>query len=260
MKIYAYNNGSKSAKALAAELGVKLIKHEGAPLPIKDFVINWGCSQFTRELVDGRKKLGVNRPHPIINVPGAIKTAVNKLTAFQAMEDTVSIPEFTTDPVVAQEWLREGTAVVVRHKLNGHSGEGIEIVDIAEGPGGITAAPLYTKYIKKVAEYRVHVFGDEAFFVQKKARKLEVPDEEVNWQVRNLKGGFIYANQNVEASPAIIEQAVKAIAALGLDFGAVDIVVKKDGTPYVLEVNTACGLEGTTLDKYVEQFNKFKEN
>lgn len=247
MKIYAYNNGSKSAKALAAALGTKLIKHEGKPLKFGGHMINWGCSRVERDLVGN---------HITLNPEYAIQTAVNKLTAFQAMEDAVSIPEFTTDPLVAQEWLREGTAVVVRHKLNGHSGEGIEIVDIAEGPGGITAAPLYTKYIKKVAEYRVHVFGDEAFFVQKKARKLEVPDEEVNWQVRNLKGGFIYANQNVEASPAIIEQAVKAIAALGLDFGAVDIVVKKDGTPYVLEVNTACGLEGTTLDKYVEQFKK----
>lgn len=260
MKIYSYNNGSKSAKALAAALGAKLVKHEGKPLNLRDYVINWGCSQLTRELVDARRHFGVAEPSLILNWPDCIAKAVNKLTAFQAMEGAVSIPEFTTNHADASKWIDEGHTVVCRLKLTGHSGEGIVIVGPDEGIANLPLAPLYTKYVKKNAEYRVHVFGDEAFFVQKKARKLEVPDEEVNWQVRNLKGGFIYANQNVEASEAIINQAKLAIAALGLDFGAVDIVVKKDGTPYVLECNTACGLEGTTLDKYVEQFTKFKEN
>lgn len=251
MKIYAYKNGSKSAKALAAALGAKLIKHEGNPLnAMRHTVINWGASVMERELY----------PKNILNVPFAIQKAVNKLTAFQSLEGHCPIPEFTTSPLKAQEWLREGTDVVVRHKLNGHSGEGIQIVDIGEGPGGIVEAPLYTKYIKKNAEYRVHVFQGKAFFVQKKARKLEVPDEEVNWKVRNLNGGFIYAHLNVEASEAIINAATAAIAALGLDFGAVDIIEKKNGECFVLEVNTACGLQGLTLDKYVEQFKLYEEN
>ena len=37
-------------------------------------------------------------------------------------------------------------------------------------------------------------------------------------------------------------------------FGAVDMIVTKSGKWYVLEANTACGLENTTLEKYVEQF------
>ena len=52
-------------------------------------------------------------------------------------------------------------------------------------------------------------------------------------------------------------QAQNAVEALGLDFGAVDIILGKNGIWYVLEVNTACGLEGTTLEKYCEQFRKF---
>jgi D-alanine-D-alanine ligase-like ATP-grasp enzyme len=43
-----------------------------------------------------------------------------------------------------------------------------------------------------------------------------------------------------------------------LDFGAVDVIWnEKEDKYYVLEVNTACGLEGTTLDKYVEQFRRY---
>ena len=51
------------------------------------------------------------------------------------------------------------------------------------------------------------------------------------------------------------KQAVAAVVALGLDFGAVDVVYNvKEQKAYVLEVNSAPGLSGTTLDKYVEVF------
>lgn len=253
MKIYAYKNGSKSAKALAGALGAKLIKHDGAPLnAMRHVVINWGCSHMEREFY----------PKAILNVPYSVAMAVNKLLTFEILKKAqVSIPDFTTSRGDAINWIRSGVTVMARTQLNGHSGQGIEIlepgIDVDEE---FVEAPMYTKYIKKNAEYRVHVFGDEAFFVQKKARKLDVPDDKVNWKVRNLNGGFIYAHQNVEASPAIIKAAIDAIAALGLDFGAVDIIEKKNGECFVLEVNTACGLEGTTLEKYVEQFKLYEEN
>ena len=244
MKLYAYNNGSKSAKALADALGIKILKHEGKPIRFKGPLINWGNSKnIVRHVECGG----------CLNPPDAVRNAVNKLQAFKLMDGKVSIPPWTEDPKEALKWLAAESTVVVRHKLNGHSAEGLEIVTY---PNDILPenAPLYTKYIKKNAEYRVHVFRDKVFFVQRKARKLDVPDDQVNWQVRNLKGGFIYANQDVEVSEKVKEQAKAAIMALGLDFGAVDIIETKKGECYVLEVNTACGLEGTTLAKYAEQF------
>jgi glutathione synthase/RimK-type ligase-like ATP-grasp enzyme len=56
-------------------------------------------------------------------------------------------------------------------------------------------------------------------------------------------------------SEAAKEASIRAVAALGLDFGGVDILVKKDGSCAVLEVNSAPGIEGTTLDKYAEAIN-----
>jgi glutathione synthase/RimK-type ligase-like ATP-grasp enzyme len=251
MKLYSYNNGSASAKALAAGLGIKMIKHEGEELDIlKHVVINWGCSQFSRVFYNKQT----------LNIPLAIAKAVNKLTAFQTMKDVVNIPEFTDDRYEAINWLAGGHTVVARTKLNGHSGEGIVIVEPKfEAGQEIPDAPLYVKYIKKNAEYRIHVFQEEVFFVQKKARKLDVPDEEVNWQVRNHQNGFIYANQDVQVQEEAKKQAIMAVKTLGLDFGAVDIIETAKGRVFVLEVNTACGLEGTTLQKYIEQFNKFKD-
>lgn len=247
MKLYSYNNGSASAKALAEALNIKLVKHEGKPLRFKGPLINWGNSKpIARHIECGG----------CLNPPASVANAVNKLKAFKLMADKVSLPVWTEDAVEAAKWLADGNAVVVRHKLNGHSAEGLEIVE----KGEIPKAPLYTKYIKKDQEWRVHVFKGQVFFVQRKARKKDVPDDQVNWQVRNLKGGFIYAHQDVVASEKVKEQAIAAITALELDFGAVDIITNKRGDAYVLEVNTACGLEGTTLERYVEQFKGLEAN
>ena len=250
MKLYAYNNASASAKALAGALGIKMLKHEGSRYKSKrgDIVINWGASDCPF------KSVGYDN-FRVLNFRDAVGRAVNKLSCFLHLQRAqVSIPDFCVDKDYARALIQEG-AVVCRTKLTGHSGEGIVIANTEDE---LVDAPLYTQYIKKKEEYRLHVMHNEVFFVQRKARKLEIPNEEVNWQVRNLAGGFIYANQDVEIAEEAKEQAVKAIIALGLDFGAVDVILGTDKQFYVLEVNTACGLAGTTLDKYVEQFKRYE--
>ena len=245
MKLYPYNAGSASAKALAKALGIKRIKHEGKPLQVRGGILNWGGSVFKRNIVhDG-----------VYNTPDRVVVAVNKLQAFKALSGHAPIPEWTEERVEALQWLAEGVKVVCRTVLNGHSGEGVVIAQKEEEMVG---APLYVKYIPKKEEYRLHVFRDKVFFVQRKARKIDVPDEQVNWQVRNHKNGFIYANANVEPTPEMEQAAITAVQALGLDFGAVDLIYnQKENKYYVLEVNCAPGLTGATLDKYVEIFKAF---
>ena len=240
--IYPYKLESQSAKLLAEALGVKRIKHEGKALKADHF-INWGASQINREL------RGI-----IINKPEAVAIASDKLLSFRAFkEHGVCIPEFTESQEEASKWLAEGFVVVARTKLRAHSGEGIVIHD-PDTSEGVTEAKLYTKYIPKAEEYRIHIrnrYG--VFFIQRKARDKDVPDEKVNWKVRNHGNGFIYANQEVDVfnSAEAYRQCEKAIEALGLDFGAVDIVYnRKHNKHYVLEVNTAPGLTGYTLTAY----------
>ena len=243
MKMYAYNNSSKSAIAFANALGIKRIKHEGNPLVV-DGIINWGASSFKRNIQPFQGTL--------LNRPECVKKAVNKLQAFKALEGHCPLPPFTESRAEASWWLPG--AVVCRTVLNGHSGAGIVIAETEEQ---LVDAPLYTKYIKKEHEYRLHVFNGKVFHVQKKARSKAVADENVNWKIRNHGNGFIYAHVGVDVEDATKQIAVNAVAALGLDFGAVDMMVTKAGVWYVLEVNTACGLENTTLEKYVEQFKQF---
>jgi glutathione synthase/RimK-type ligase-like ATP-grasp enzyme len=244
MKIYPYMNGSKSAKALAEGLGIKVLLREGKAMR-RHKIINWGCSKILRDVGED-----------ILNHPGAVGHAANKLVTFELFRDAeVPTVEWTTDSAQAEVWLHEPSNVVVRHKLTGHSGEGIQILEWDKGHE-VPQAPLYTKYTKKKDEYRIHVFGDEILFQQRKARRKEVPDDQVNWQVRNLAGGFIFANDGVEAPEAVKQAATKAVAALGLDFGAADIGFK-DGAAVVYEVNTACGLQGKNLESYVNKFREY---
>lgn len=246
MIVYPYKPGSESAKALAQALNIKRAKHHGKPLRT-DVLINWGASQINREILAGR----------ILNVPQSVRNASNKLQAFKMMEGRVATVPFTESRQEAIDWTIEGFHAVVRHKLNGHSGEGIEIVNINDP---MPEAPLYTKYIKKDQEYRIHVFNGEVIFQQRKARKKDVPDEEVNWKVRNLAGGFIFANVDVVAPVCVRDAAIAGVHALGLDFGAVDVLFTKQGEAFVCEVNTACGLAGTTVEKYSQAIVQFLAN
>lgn len=238
--IHGYMKGSGSVKGLKEALGATVIKREGSKFKgaAGKTVLNWGCSSLPPEVMKCR----------VINNPAAVALAANKLHAFRAMDELVNIPEFTTDRATAEGWINDGGVCVCRQKLTGHSGEGIVI---AENLDEMVNAPLYVKYIKKNQEYRVHVFNGEVMDVQRKARKADVPDDAVNWQVRNLAGGFIFAREGFEPPAMALEESVAAVDALGLDFGAVDVIYNdREGQAYVIEVNCAPGLTGTTLDNY----------
>jgi D-alanine-D-alanine ligase-like ATP-grasp enzyme len=71
--------------------------------------------------------------------------------------------------------------------------------------------------------------------------------------VRSYENGWIFAREDVVRNPAAEAAAIAAVASLGLDFGAVDVILR-EGKAYVLEVNTAPGIEGATLSAYLEAF------
>jgi glutathione synthase/RimK-type ligase-like ATP-grasp enzyme len=121
----------------------------------------------------------------------------------------------------------------------------------------VVDAPLYTKYIKKADEYRVHVFDGEVIDVQQKRKRQEVENEDVDYQIRNSTGGWVFCRAEVDIPDICLSMARRAVSALGLTFGAVDIGYnRREDMAYVFEVNTAPGLEGTTLDTYYAAIEK----
>lgn len=244
MHIYPYKANSGSVKRLKEALGIKQLLRKGKPIQV-DILINWGCAGIGREI-------GCDI---LLNPTAAVAKAHNKLKTFKALDGHVGIPEWTEDVVEAMKWHDGGSTVVARMTLTGNSGAGIIVIDgDAIWNDEASDAPLFTKYARQEQEYRVHVFQGAPIFLQRKARKKAVPDDQVNWKIRNHANGFIFAHKDVFVPDEVQHAAVDACEVLGLDFGAVDVALGKDGKVYVFEVNTAPGIEGTCLEAYVQAF------
>lgn len=248
--LFSYNEGSEGAKELSKALGIKRIKHQGSKFAgdKRKVVINWGASVVPEEV----------SKCTIINNPRLIGPMSNKLKFFELMDDhdDVPLPEWTTDKNVALEWWGEPDGIVVeRHKLTGHSGEGIRLSGRTMGVD-IHNAPLYTKYTPKKDEYRVHFFRGNVIDVQQKKKRLDF-EGEANFKVRNHANGFIYARENLDIPVAVRDAALACGRACGLDFGAVDIIYNmRADKAFVLEVNTAPGLAGETVNIYARAFKE----
>ena len=256
LKLYPYKGGSESAKELATLLNVVRVKADGNYVPkIGHKIIGWGASKLPN-WADVAARRGVT----ILNKPAAVNVASNKLTALQTLKAAgVRVPEFTTNYYEAMRWLNNMAVVVERHELRGNSGEGIRIVTLNDPEMEMTLqqAPLYTKFIPKTAEFRVHVFQGKVIDYIEKKKKLEAQrDDTFNKYISSINCGWVFSRTNVRDIPEVRALAIKAVQVLGLDFGAVDIVYA-DGLPYVLEVNTAPGLSGVTLVKYANAFRGF---
>jgi glutathione synthase/RimK-type ligase-like ATP-grasp enzyme len=104
--------------------------------------------------------------------------------------------------------------------------------------------------VKKKNEYRVHVFKDAVIDVQQKRKRREA---DVDYRVRNHEGGWVFCRENVDCPADVTREALKAVHALGLNFGAVDVGWNEHyEEACVYEVNSAPGLEGTTLLIYAD--------
>jgi len=243
MKLFIapYKMGSESAKALAQALNVKRI--DGTKImPFNTTIINWGRDNLTL-----RNRGGLR----ILNSNTSVALAKNKLYTLETLQQHgVSIPDWTTSKHTVVDWLRNDGYAYARRHLVGQQGSGIEIVtaDVYEVP----TCPLYTKAIHKAHEYRVHVAGGNVIDYSKKKRKA---GSDSSGLIKNSVNGWVFCRDGVDLPVVVKDQALKALAAVGLDFGALDIVYKeRDNKAYVLEINTAPGIEGTTLDRYVEYF------
>lgn len=260
IKIYSQNAGSQGAKRLARALGVKRLKHHDSQVNVAGMaIINWGSTQLHTE-----------HGATYFNSPEVVASVVNKLEFFQLVSETDDTIHGTNEPNPRiPEWTTSSERVrhdleahpdrkwLARTILNGHSGAGIRVVT---NPLDIPPAPCYTRYIGKKNEYRVHFVGSpEPIFTQRKALRSDYHPQP-NWLIRSHDNGFKFVHgPSLGTVPGdVVVEARRAFVLSGLDFGAVD-VIWTGKKAYVLEINTAPGMEGTTVEKYAEAFRTLLE-
>lgn len=221
----------RTGRAVAQALGIE----SGTGLRGRDpeVVIRWGSQRRVRQ---GRR---------VINVRSALAVASDKFRTLEALAEAgIGVPEFTLERWRAVGWSQAGHTVLGRTR-HGRAGNGIHVY----GPG---VAPefgheLYTKLIPASNEYRVHVVGGEVIRCQQKQLTAGVAPG----VIRSHESGYVFVGlQSFRLHQRRYDAAIEAVAALGLDFGAVDLLIGEDGETYVLEVNTAPGCSPMTLNAY----------
>lgn len=254
--IYPHDEHSNGARLLKEALGARriLVRNSKFVGSKSTVVINWGAGTLP-PVVHGSK---------VINKPEEITCASDKVRFFDRMTKNGGgrIPEWTTSKDVVTKWLQQKKTVVARTLTRAKSGRGIVFFEnLAE----FVNAPLYTVYVKKKEEYRVHFAFGSVIDIQKKVlRKTDdegkpIDPKTTDWRIRNFANGFVFIRQDIQTPQDVIDQAMKCAAASRLDFGAVDVVFNdQQGKAYVLEINTAPGIEGSTVESYARAFKSLE--
>ena len=179
---------------------------------------------------------------------------LNKIEQFNNFANSgISSPRFATN---SEDARRLGAKTLfARTLVNSTNGRGI--IEFGGDDEQYPRAPLYTEYIQKKAEYRVHVFNGEVIDVQQKKKRRGVDEEDRNTRVRNMANGYVYTREGITPPAGLGDLAIAAVRAVGYQYGAVDIIFnEKRNQCYVLEVNSRPGLMGTTVERYADALIK----
>jgi hypothetical protein len=238
------NRASTSANLLAQALDGVRIKRVGSKYRQKpgDVVINYGCTEIPNGII------------PTYNKPNAVSVACSKMQTFDALEKVgIQFPSYTTNQVEAQEWAKKGR-VLGRNLDRGSKGKGIVFY---EKGSVIQNHPFYVKYLRKEREFRFHVVCGKVVHIAEKMSLREFDDAKRSKYIRSHGRGWCLAFNHLGDNPPPPggeDMAQSACLALGLDFGACDMGWNSKIGWFVLEVNTAPGIEETTLEKYALSF------
>lgn len=170
--------------------------------------------------------------------------------------------DWARSTLLSGNWLGEDGKIVVRHVVNGHSGQGIEIV---RRGNPIPNAPLYTRYFRKDAEYRVHVAFGDVILIQQKKRENGHAQQGEEHLIRTRANGYVFSVNDLACDSrnyrsALCDLALRAAAAVGANHCAVDLLVRHSDPVdmRVVEINSAAALRSpSSLNAYVNAFQSW---
>lgn len=133
---------------------------------------------------------------------------------------------------------------------------------------------IFEKYYNYNREYRLHVDAEGCFYTCRKMLKSDAP-QEVRWYRNDDHCVWIMEENDLFDTPAnwnsVVEESVKALKAVGLDFGAVDLRIqsatKNDGETLrenpefiVVEINSAPSFGEKTEEAYLRELPRMLRN
>lgn len=226
----------KTGRIIGAEMGIPVYKKRDF-VPELENVIRWGS---TRTLTISGIEL---------NKAEAITRASNKAECRRFLfEKGIPVPKATESdfPIIGRTakhsqgrgfFFIENEAQLERAKVNG--------------------AVYFSQFYPKTEEYRVHVAGGRCILMSVK----EGDKSALIWNKRKSGFTFRHLRRSVwledEDLRNVVRTAKRTVKALGLDFGAVDVMygAGEGFAPFVVsEVNTSPALSPLAVSKYTKYF------
>lgn len=210
-----------------------------------------------------------------INTIESIKNSSNKLKMKELFnKHEINNSEYYTFDELDK--IREGNPFpILAKKIFGSKGAGMKkLNNLEDFENFINSNPrnyYFEKYFNGSREYRLHVTKDGCFY---SCRKMRLNDAEDRWyfnsnncvwiteKLKNLDDNNQFISFSEEDNPnfnkpitwdTIVEHSIKAINAIGLTIGAVDVRVKKDGSFIILETNSAPSFGDLTKLMYIDK-------
>lgn len=173
----------------------------------------------------------------VYNKIEGLENATNKLKSRQLfIENNVSCPKLVTpENIVATD-----LPIIARPFEHSKGKNFIVLKSINEFNAHYNNKKYYySQFIDKSREFRIHAGHNKVIAVMEKSKPK---GDNIAWnRAQNDVDPFEYVPWSVvdeQNLKCVLEEALKAITAVKLDFGGVDVMYK-DGKAYVLEVNTA---------------------
>jgi len=229
---------SKTSRLLGQEMDLP-VYFRGNFVPEVDNVIRWGS---TRPLIIS----GIE-----INKAEAIEKASDKAGCRKLLyENDIPVPKPTETefPIIGR---------IAKHS----QGSGFFYIEneMQLTTAKANGAVYFSQYYPKQNEYRVHVAGGRCILMSIKEGNRNA----LIWNKRKSGFNFRHLHRSVWLEDNnlrnMVRTAKRAVALLGLDFGAVDIMADagSEYPPFVIsEINTSPALSPLALSKYTKYFNE----
>lgn len=110
----------------------------------------------------------------------------------------------------------------------------------------------FTEYVNNAAAKKKAVLDNATldFVLDKLAKKFATGADMI---IRSNTRGWKFSKVDADKlDKGLVDEAIKAIKALGLNYGAVDCCITTEGKAAIIECNTGPGLEGTSFDAWSE--------
>lgn len=210
-----------------------------------------------------------------INTEDACANSANKRvmkTLFTEHGVKTALWVFPQNPQEVEKFINDnelGNKKVIIKSLLGSRGRGLYLLETGQeaiqwftqrGFGG----HIIEKYYNYNKEYRLHVTENGCFYT---CRKMLKQDAETRWYRNDSNCVWIIEENPLFARPrswaAIEEHCVKALNAVGLDFGACDVRVQSERENgqledfIICEINSAPSFGDITAEKYKQQLQQF---